>query len=134
MYFKKTSHGAKKMFSCVCRADQTKKKSEKWSDILGCEGSSSTDIKKVTNEDIVAVEVLKFLESTDSKLSKFMPIKVSLTEYELKKEYVITYSGHGKYAIGVVLHDKKDHLIRRLLVFQRLHVNIHSTTKSTNGP
>ena len=109
MYFKKTSHGSKKMFSCVCKVDQVKKKSEKWSNILGLEGVSSTDIKEFTSKDKVAVEVLKFLEASDNRIMKYIPIKIDLTEYDLKFEYVITYSGEGKYAIAVVLHDKKDH-------------------------
>ena len=39
-----------------------------------------------------------------------MPIKIELNEYDLKLEYVITYTKkHEQYAIAVVVHDKKDH-------------------------
>ena len=104
-----TPNGPKKLFSCVCKADTHKKKSEKWSNILGLEGVKSTDIETVTSRDDVAVQVLKFLEATSNELTKYVPIQIELKEYDLKLEYVTVYSGKEDYAIGVVVHDKKDH-------------------------
>ena len=48
MYFKVDGNNYEKMFSCVCKVNKGKSTSEKWNDILGFEGHSSTDITKVT--------------------------------------------------------------------------------------
>ena len=109
MYFEITANGPKKMFSCVCKADHHKKKSEKWSNILGLEGVKSTDIETVISRDDVAVQVLKFLETTNNELTTYIPVLIERKEYDLKLEYVTVYSGKEDYAIGVVVHDKKDH-------------------------
>ncbi len=69
----------------------------------------SDDIATVTNRDEVAVQVLTFIQVTNTILSKYEPKEIELNEYELKLEYVILYSGSGQYAIAVVVHDKKDH-------------------------
>ena len=110
MYSKKDGSNNEKMFSCVCRANKGKSTTEKWNDILGFEGHSSTDITTVTDRDEVAEQILKFIEASNNQISKFMPIKIELNEYDLKLEYVITYTKkHEEYAISVVVHDKKDH-------------------------
>jgi hypothetical protein len=110
MYFKLTANGAEKFASCLCKSDKVKKVSEKWSDILGHESVRSNDIATVTHRDEVAVQVLNFLKASNSILSQYEPIEIELNEYELKLEYVITYSRNvNEYAIAIVIHDKQDH-------------------------
>ena len=48
MYFKVNGDSSEKLYSCVCRANKGKSITEKWNDILGFEGHSSTDVTAVT--------------------------------------------------------------------------------------
>jgi hypothetical protein len=78
MYFNNTLNGQEKLFSCLCRADNIKKTSESWVDVLGFEGVSSTDIESVTSRDDVAVQVIAFIEVANSVLSNFKVIEIEL--------------------------------------------------------
>jgi len=50
------------------------------------------------------------LQASNTILSQYQPNQIELNEFELKLEYVITYTRNANdYAIAIVVHDKHDH-------------------------
>lgn len=109
MYFKLTESGQEKLFNCVCRGRVRAHNRTSWKNSLGLQGLRSDDIETVTSRDEIAVQVLSFIQVSNTVISKYEPIQVELNEYQLKLEYVILFKGSGQYAIAVVVHDKEDH-------------------------